>query len=175
MSAAKRDLSDALSHYRIAGRDRRRVVGILYQVATHLRYMNDECGRIHGDLKPRNLLLVEVETSSGKQLVWVLIDLDASCKIGALAGQKVTSSAFYPPEMARQELMKHASSTHAVDLAVIVPQKTTQLNAAMQRGENEVVTSLTLELKQLEAELKHVGGTTEVELVKASVQFEMWY
>ena len=50
MSAAKRDLSDALSHYRIAGRDRRQVLEILHQVAMHLRYMNDDCGRIHGDL-----------------------------------------------------------------------------------------------------------------------------
>ena len=50
MPAAKRDLSDALSHYRIAGRDRRQVLEILHQVATHLRYMNDDCGRIHGDL-----------------------------------------------------------------------------------------------------------------------------
>ena len=47
----------------------------------------------------------------------------------------------------------------------------------MQRRENEAVSSLTLELKQLEAELKHVGpGTTaEVDPIKASIQFEMWY
>lgn len=37
---------------------------------------------------------------------WILIDLDASCALGALAGQKVTSSAFFPPEMARRELDK---------------------------------------------------------------------
>ena len=37
---------------------------------------------------------------------WVLIDLDASCNLGDLAGQKVTSSAFFPPEMARRELDK---------------------------------------------------------------------
>eukprot|EP01043_Picozoa_sp_COSAG02_P099082 COSAG02_NODE_35209_length_472_cov_0.678284_1_plen_39_part_10 len=39
---------------------------------------------------------MEIETSTGKQLVWVLIDLDASCEIGTPAGQKITSSAFYP-------------------------------------------------------------------------------
>ena len=37
---------------------------------------------------------------------WILIDLDASCTLGAPAGEKVTSSAFFPPEMARRELDK---------------------------------------------------------------------
>ena len=60
--------------------------------------------------------------------VWVLIDLDACCKLGDLAGQKVTSSAFFPPEMARRELDK-----------------------------------ATNKLK------------SEIEIVLASKQFEMWY
>ena len=47
---AQHDLSDALSHYQIAGRDRQQVIDILDQVARHLKYMNDECGFIHGDL-----------------------------------------------------------------------------------------------------------------------------
>ena len=54
---------------------------------------------------------MEVETSTGKQLVWVLIDLDASCKIGDEAGQKITSSAYFPPEMARRELASSADGT----------------------------------------------------------------
>ena len=37
---------------------------------------------------------------------WILIDLDASCNLGDPAGQKVTSSAFFPPEMGRRELDK---------------------------------------------------------------------
>ena len=79
--------------------------------------------------------------------------------------------------MARQELMKQAPPTHAADLAATVAKRKTQLGAAMQRRENEAVSSLTLELKQLEAELKHVGAgnTAEVEPIKASIQFEMWY
>ena len=36
----------------------------------------------------------------------MLIDLDASCNIGEPAGQKVTSSAFFPPEIAQFELGK---------------------------------------------------------------------
>ena len=47
---AQHDLSDALSHYRIAGRNRQQVVEIVYRVVMHLKYMNVNCGRIHGDL-----------------------------------------------------------------------------------------------------------------------------
>jgi serine/threonine protein kinase len=110
MPRAKRDLSDALAHYRFAGRERRQVVEILVQVATHLRYLNEICGRIHGDLKPRNLILLELDTVdedgvvTGTEWTWCVIDLDASCKIGDVAGQKITSSAYFPPEMARREL-----------------------------------------------------------------------
>jgi hypothetical protein len=104
MPRARQDLSDALSHYRFAGRNQPQVQQIGYQIAGHLRYLNEECARIHGDLKPRNVIQLEIDTEDGMQLVWVLIDLDASCAIGKLAGQKVTSSAYFPPEMARREL-----------------------------------------------------------------------
>ena len=36
----------------------------------------------------------------------ILIDLDASCVIGARSGFKVTSSAFFPPEIAQFEFEK---------------------------------------------------------------------
>ena len=49
-----------------------------------------------------NIVMIYIE---GKAC-WILIDLDASCDLGAPAGQKVTSSAFFPPEMARRELDK---------------------------------------------------------------------
>ena len=35
---------------------------------------------------------------------WVLIDLDASCKIGSAAAMKVTSSCNFPPELGQREL-----------------------------------------------------------------------
>ena len=92
MPQAKSDLNDALSHTRLAGRNRAQVVKILYQIATHLRYLNEQCHRIHGDLKPRNVVQLEVETDTGIELVWILIDMDASCAIGEVAGQKLTSS-----------------------------------------------------------------------------------
>jgi len=92
MPQAKSDLNDALSHTRFAGRNRAQVVKVLYQIATHLRYLNEQCHRIHGDLKPRNVVQLEVETDTGIELVWILIDMDASCAIGEDAGQKLTSS-----------------------------------------------------------------------------------
>ena len=101
---ARHDLSDAVSHYRFAGRSKAQVIQIGRQVADHLRYLNEECGRIHGDLKPRNL--IQIQHPEQPVFIWNLIDLDASCAIGEIAGQKVTSSAFFPPEMARNQLAK---------------------------------------------------------------------
>eukprot|EP01048_Picozoa_sp_COSAG05_P000320 COSAG05_NODE_8_length_40675_cov_148.837539_29_plen_1881_part_00 len=105
MPKAERDLSDLLSHDRIAGWNKAAVVDILRQVAKHLQYLHRECGRIHGDLKPRNIVKVpNPDSETGGR--WILIDMDASCALGDLAGQKVTSSAYFPPEMARRELKK---------------------------------------------------------------------
>ena len=92
MPQAKSDLNDALAHSRFAGRNRGQVITILYQIATHLQYLNEHCHRIHGDLKPRNVVQAEVETDTGIELAWTLVDLDASCVIGEDAGQKLTSS-----------------------------------------------------------------------------------
>ena len=97
MDRADGDLSDALSHSRVAGRERNDVVEIARQVAGHLRYLNEECNRLHGDIKPRNV----VKITHGTKTTWVLIDLDASCTIGTPAGLKKTSSSCYPPEMVR--------------------------------------------------------------------------
>eukprot|EP01049_Picozoa_sp_SAG25_P002191 SAG25_NODE_112_length_14924_cov_13.606476_7_plen_955_part_00 len=100
MPAAIMDLTYKLSHDHVAGNDLECVIVIMRQVSAHLEYMHETLGRIHGDLKPRNIVQIVVD---GEEL-WILIDLDASCQLGALAGQKITSSAFFPPEMARREL-----------------------------------------------------------------------
>ena len=44
------------------------------------------------------------------------IDLDASCDLGMRAGQKVTSSGCFPPEMARHELNKAMLDKSADDI-----------------------------------------------------------
>ena len=53
MPAAEQDLSDFLSHSRMAGLDLEAVVDIMCQVATHLQYFHSACGSIHGDVKAR--------------------------------------------------------------------------------------------------------------------------
>ena len=47
----------------------------------------------------RNIARIDANT-------WVLIDLDASCKIGSAAAMKVTSSCNFPPELGQRELHK---------------------------------------------------------------------
>ena len=47
----------------------------------------------------------------------ILIDLDASCVIGARSGFKVTSSAFFLPEIARFELEKASGKVTAEIIA----------------------------------------------------------
>ena len=106
MPQANRDLSDLLSHDRVAGHKLDEVRDILKQVAGCLHYLHSACCMIHGDIKSRNI--VEVDGPDGTAL-WKLIDLDAACRIGDDAGQKITSNACFPPEMARYELEKAQS------------------------------------------------------------------
>ena len=74
MPQATRDLSDLLSHDRVAGHKLDEAKTILKQVADHLHYLHEECRMIHGDIKSRNI--VEVVQEDG-DIVWALIDLDA--------------------------------------------------------------------------------------------------
>ena len=53
MPAAAMDLTDMLSHDRVAGNDLEGVVDIMWQIGSHVMYMHETLGRIHGDLKPR--------------------------------------------------------------------------------------------------------------------------
>ena len=53
LPAAERDLSDLLSHGRVAGHQLAQVASILRQVGEHVMYMHETLHRIHGDLKPR--------------------------------------------------------------------------------------------------------------------------
>ena len=78
----------------VTGRDEKQVKWILREIATHLQYLNETCGRLHGDLKPRNVVQPYRNNTDagGKELAWTLIDLDAGCKIGEDADQKETST-----------------------------------------------------------------------------------
>ena len=134
--------------------------------------------------KPRNLILLEIEVHDSDGQVtdmepsWVLIDLDAACQIGALAGEKITSSAYFPPEIARQQLTSstddtlNRQSTWEAELAKCIDEKRTELD---QPGAKDDLTSwiaLAQEVQELEAELKHSSSTQPVE---ATIALEMWY
>ena len=56
-----------------------------------------QCGYVHGDVKPRNIL-----RHPGHSRAWKMIDLDASVKIGEKTGFKM-STGFVPPEMIEME------------------------------------------------------------------------
>ena len=100
----------------MAGHDVTEAKRILWQVANHLHYLHAECKMIHGDVKSRNL--VETVLPNGTTS-WILIDLDAACPIGSDAGQKITSSAFYPPEMAQYTLRKQLQVAATPPLATV--------------------------------------------------------
>ena len=169
MPRARHDLSDAVSHYRFAGRYKAQVTHIGRQVAGHLRYLNEECGRIHGDLKLRNLIQM-ADPERPVEFIWNVIDLDASCKIGEPAGQKVTSSACFPPEMARQQLSK--GETQSQDRAIELSRLKAAAQMAMKSLDLDRVVSLAQEIKLLEMELSR---PSTAEPITASIGFEMWY
>ena len=108
-------MQDFLAHSRMAGSDLQAVTDIMRQCGTHLQYMHHQ-GRIHGDFKPRNIVKI---VNDGNER-WILIDLDASCAVGLPAGQKVTSSGFFPPEMARRELGKTVPNKSSDDSETVL-------------------------------------------------------
>ena len=89
MPAGDRTLKEIIDKERIASRDFDEVRNISVRVARALGHLHQQ-GRIHGDLKPLNIMRLGADIR--------LIDLDASCAIDAVAGKK-WSSAYLPPEM----------------------------------------------------------------------------
>ena len=168
MDRADGDLSDALSHSRIAGRSRDGVIEIAHQVAGHLSYLNEDCHRLHGDIKPRNV----VKIAQGTRMKWTLIDLDASCAIGDEAGQKVTSSACFPPEMARWELAK-SGRTSQEEVHRQLAERERQLETLDARRDRKEINKISNDIDVLEATLAQ--GATESDVVTATIGFEMWY
>eukprot|EP01047_Picozoa_sp_COSAG01_P062225 COSAG01_NODE_7883_length_3009_cov_2.423368_2_plen_664_part_01 len=166
---ARHDLSDAISHYRFAGRSKEQVAQIGRLVAAHLRYLNEECGRIHGDLKPRNL--IQIQDPDQPVFIWNLIDLDASCAIGELAGQKVTSSACFPPEMARQQLAQGMEMS-AEEIETKIAECEAQIDTLNGRRDRTQIKLLNDEIDLLEAKLSQ---DLTPDAIVASVGFEMWY
>ena len=109
LERGERSLHDACAKERISGHDLHAVINIMRAVASCVGYLHDK-GRIHGDLKQRNILRV-IDDSGGVR--WCLCDMDASVNLGRPAGKK-TSSAYSPPELA-QEKYGRGGSTIASD------------------------------------------------------------
>ena len=65
LPAAQMDLNYFLSHNRVARTDLKAVVKIMRQIGQHVQFMH-QSGRIHADLKPRNVVKIE-----GKWYVWL--------------------------------------------------------------------------------------------------------
>jgi serine/threonine protein kinase len=96
----KNDLSDVISHKNIAGKNVHAVRSIAIQIAGCLKFLNETCEVMHGDVKARNFV------SRGEGVGYAAIDFDNAASIGEYAGQKTTSSGYLPPEQAAVEYKK---------------------------------------------------------------------
>lgn len=97
MPAANRNLQQILLQEDVAGKDMRAVRRMMQELTSCLLQVH-ECGIIHADLKPLNVM----RTAEGSL---VLIDFDASTKFGDAVGVKC-SSAFCPPEMVHSAIVE---------------------------------------------------------------------
>ena len=92
LELADRTLKHTIDHEHIAGKD----WAAIRHIATHLAEGLDNVhakGGIHADLKPLNAV--------GDRDTWKIIDFDVFCTLGEPFGNKVPSSGYCPPEMAR--------------------------------------------------------------------------
>jgi len=90
------DLNDVIARQDFANTQLHMIYHIARSIANILRFLNEECLIIHGDVKCRNFVAWEV---GGK---YVAIDFDNSSNIenGEEVGKKETSSGCPPPEQA---------------------------------------------------------------------------
>ncbi len=95
MPAASRNLNTILQQENLAAKRWDQVRQIARELAGCLQHVHSK-GALHGDVKPLNV----VRSEEGRCL---LIDLDASVRMGQPAGAKF-SSAFLPPEMAAPDI-----------------------------------------------------------------------
>ena len=94
LELADRTLRDTITHEHIAGNNFQYVRHIAKQLIESLHHIHyNGLGGIHADFKPLNVVAVGAK--------FQLIDLDVFCKLGEPFGQKIPSSAYCPPEMAK--------------------------------------------------------------------------
>ncbi len=97
MPAADRNLRDIMDKERITSSDV--IKTIFHEILKCVKFMHER-GYIHGDLKPRNLMRVVVDS---KRHI-LLIDLDASAATSLQYSWSKHSSAYMPPEAIRLSL-----------------------------------------------------------------------
>jgi serine/threonine protein kinase len=95
MPAADRNLRIIMDNERIT--DSGVIKAMFHEILNCAKYMHER-GYIHGDLKPRNVMRVVVDS---KQRRILLIDLDASAATGLQYSWSKHSSAYMPPEAVR--------------------------------------------------------------------------
>ena len=137
MEAGERSLHSACASERIAAYEVDRVLWIFSEVARRVKTLH-AAGRVHGDLKQRNILRVDTPgdlkqrnalrvDKRNRYKKWILCDGDACARIGNPVGRK-SSSGYFPPELARvkfaqsggSELAKAAPSFDVWSLGVIL-------------------------------------------------------
>lgn len=100
MVYAEEDLASALSHARYPFPVIREAARCIAHCVRHLH----ECGLVHGDIKPLNIVRVAADPGAADQSsagsgIWRIIDLDAAAPVGrGFVGLK-TSTAYVPPEL----------------------------------------------------------------------------
>ena len=92
LELADRNLKHTINHEHIAGQDWPAIRHVASHLGRALDHVHAQSG-IHADLKPLNAV--------GDGNMWKLIDFDVFCKIGEPFGNKIPSSGYCPPEMAR--------------------------------------------------------------------------
>jgi serine/threonine protein kinase len=103
------DLHDFISHQNVAGKDVATVTSIAKEIALCLKFLNETCGIIHGDVKARNF----VGRGVGNVGQFAAIDLDNASSIRTEeAGRKRTSSGYMPPEQATVEMYARSADTN---------------------------------------------------------------
>ena len=89
MDRGERDLTDVIAHSNIAGRDENRVKAIAKNMCDALKFLNEDCDIMHGDVKPRNFLSI----NAGQVIrsnAWAKFEISCCCKM-----ETHTSCAFY--------------------------------------------------------------------------------
>eukprot|EP01043_Picozoa_sp_COSAG02_P013272 COSAG02_NODE_528_length_20698_cov_6.231710_10_plen_1229_part_00 len=116
MDQGQRSLHDECAKERIAGYAWQQVRRIFKNVAACVQTIH-MAGRIHGDLKQRNILRRVHNCKQSDLRDWMLCDLDASVGVGEPIGKK-TSSAYVPPELALHLFSNHPTPKAALSFDV---------------------------------------------------------